>query len=149
MPSDTAAGPTTANTARWRDYLELGKPKVVALIVFTAVVGMVLAAPGLPPLAPVVFGTLGIALAATSAAAINHVLDRHYDRRMARTRNRPIPTGHVSAGRAFLYAGVLGAAQRSTRADPSPSTTTINLPARFPGPRKVAPSICAIRTSSA
>ncbi len=110
MPSDTAAGPTTANTTRWRDYLELGKPKVVALIVFTAVVGMVLAAPGLPPLAPVVFGTLGIALAATSAAAINHVLDRHYDRRMARTRNRPIPTGHVSARRALLYAGLLGAA---------------------------------------
>ena len=80
------------------------------MIVFTAVVGMVLAAPGLPPLAPVVFGTLGIALAATSAAAINHVLDRHYDQKMARTRHRPIPTGHVSARRALGYAAVLGAA---------------------------------------
>jgi protoheme IX farnesyltransferase len=110
MPSDTPAEPTMAITTSWRDYLELGKPKVVALIVFTAVVGMVLAAPGLPPLAPVVFGTLGIALAATSAAVINHVLDRHYDRRMARTRNRPIPTGHVSARHALIYAGLLGAA---------------------------------------
>ena len=96
-------------SASWRDYFELGKPKVVALIVFTAVVGMVLATPGLPPLEPVVFGTLGIALAATAAAAINHVLDRHYDQKMARTRHRPIPTGHVSAGRALAYAGVLGA----------------------------------------
>ena len=105
-PAETAA----AASASWRDYLELGKPRVVALIVFTAVVGMVLAAPGLPPLAPVVFGTLGIALAATSAAAINHVLDRHYDQKMARTRHRPIPTGHVSARRALGYAAVLGAA---------------------------------------
>jgi len=99
-----------AARAIWRDYLELGKPRVVALIVFTAVVGMVLAAPGLPALLPVVSGTLGIALAATSAAAINHVLDRHYDRKMARTRNRPIPTGHVSAAGALGYAAALGLA---------------------------------------
>ena len=58
-------------SATWRDYLELGKPKVVSLIVFTAVVGMFLAVPGLPPLAALVFGTLGIGLAASSAAAIN------------------------------------------------------------------------------
>ena len=67
MASDHPAETASAASASWRDYLELGKPRVVALIVFTAVVGMVLAAPGLPPLAPVVFGTLGIALAATSA----------------------------------------------------------------------------------
>ena len=95
-------------SASWRDYYELGKPRVVALIVFTAIVGMFLATPGLPPLDALVFGTLGIGLAASSAAAINHVIDRRYDRTMARTRNRPIPTGHVSAARALGYAAALG-----------------------------------------
>ena len=109
MSSDPSAETAPAASASWRDYLELGKPRVVALIVFTAVVGMVLATPGLPPLAPALFGTLGIALAASSAAAINHVLDRHYDEKMARTRHRPIPTGHVSARRALAYAALLGA----------------------------------------
>jgi hypothetical protein len=109
VSSNHPADAARAASGSWRDYLELGKPRVVALIVFTAVVGMVLAAPGLPPLAPVVFGTLGIALAATSAAVINHVLDRHYDQKMARTRHRPIPTGHVSAYRALAYAALLGA----------------------------------------
>jgi protoheme IX farnesyltransferase len=110
VPTDHSAEAAPAASASWRDYLVLGKPRVVALIVFTAVVGMVLASPGLPPLAPVLFGTLGIALAATSAAAINHVLDRHYDRKMARPRHRPIPTGHLSAARALGYAAVVGAA---------------------------------------
>jgi hypothetical protein len=77
--------------ATWRDYLELTKPRVVALIVLTAIVGTLLATPGLPPLDALVFGNLGIALAAASAAAINHVLDRRIDARMARTRNRPCP----------------------------------------------------------
>ena len=95
-------------SASWRDYYELGKPRVVALIVFTAIVGMFLATSGLPPLDALVFGTLGIGLAASSAAAINHVIDRRYDRTMARTRNRPIPTGHVSAARALGYAAALG-----------------------------------------
>jgi protoheme IX farnesyltransferase len=110
VSADSPVETAQAASARWRDYLELGKPRVVALIVFTAVVGMVLAAPGLPPLAPVLFGTLGIGLAASSAAVINHVLDRHYDRKMARTRHRPIPTGHVSARRALGYAALLGTA---------------------------------------
>ncbi len=110
MPPDPHTAPATAVRASWRDYFELGKPRVVALIIFTAVVGMLLASPGLPPLDAVAFGTLGIALAATSAAAINHVLDRHYDRKMARTRHRPIPTGHVSAPQALAYATALGAA---------------------------------------
>ena len=74
-----------APTASWRDYYEIGKPKVVLLIVFTAVVGMFLAAPAWPPLDALAFGTLGIGLAASSAAAINHVLDRRYDEKMART----------------------------------------------------------------
>ncbi|WP_129641479.1 heme o synthase [Peristeroidobacter agariperforans] len=93
--------------ASWRDYYELGKPRVVMLIMFTAIAGMFLAAPGLPPLNALIFGTLGIALAASSAAAINHVLDRRFDEQMARTRNRPLPTGHVTERQALGYALVL------------------------------------------
>jgi heme o synthase len=95
--------------AHWRDYFELCKPKVVALIVFTAVVGMFLATPGMVPLDVLLFGTLGIGLAAASAAAVNHVLDRHIDARMARTRDRPLPAGHLSAARALGFAALLGA----------------------------------------
>jgi len=93
--------------ASWRDYYELGKPRVVMLIMFTAIAGMFLAAPGLPPVNALIFGTLGIALAASSAAAINHVLDRRFDEQMARTRNRPLPTGHVTERQALAYALVL------------------------------------------
>ncbi len=107
IPPAPIAAPVAAT---WRDYYEIGKPKVVLLIVFTAVVGMFLAAPGLPPLAALVYGTLGIALAASSAAAINHVLDRRYDEKMSRTMHRPIPTGHLSARQALAYAAVLGVA---------------------------------------
>ena len=99
-----------AGSATWRDYLELGKPKVVALIVFTAVVGMFLAVPGMPPAGALVFGTLGIGLAASSAAAINHVLDRRYDEQMARTMGRPIPSGLVTTGQALAYAAAIGTA---------------------------------------
>lgn len=95
------------SSATWRDYYELGKPRVVMLIVFTAIVGMFLAAPGLPPAQALLFGTLGIALAASSAAAVNHVLDRRFDEQMARTRNRPLPTGHVTERQALSYAMVL------------------------------------------
>src|SRR6478735_8257895 len=93
--------------ATWRDYYELGKPRVVLLEVFTAIVGMLLAVPGVPPANALIFGTLGIALAASSAAAINHVLDRRFDEQMARTRNRPLPTGHVTERQALGYALVL------------------------------------------
>jgi protoheme IX farnesyltransferase len=105
-----SAEPVAAGSATWRDYYELGKPKVVALIVFTAVVGMFLAVPGLPPASALVFGTLGIGLAATSAAAINHVVDRRFDRKMARTMLRPIPTGHLTTTQALTYAAVIGCA---------------------------------------
>jgi heme o synthase len=93
--------------ASWRDYYELGKPRVVMLIMFTAIAGMFLAAPGFPPPNALVFGTLGIALAASAAAAINHVLDRRLDAQMARTRNRPLPTGHLTQRQALMYAVVL------------------------------------------
>src|SRR3546814_11390643 len=79
-------------------YWELTKPRVVSLIVFTAVVGMFLAVPGLPPLRESVFGLLGIWLAAASAAAINHLLDQRIDQVMARTANRPLATGTLTTG---------------------------------------------------
>jgi heme o synthase len=106
LPLASPIQPATG-TATWRDYYELGKPRVVFLIVFTAVVGMLLATPGLPPVSALVFGTLGIGLAASAAAAINHVLDRRFDLQMSRTRYRPIPLGHVSEQRALAYACAL------------------------------------------
>jgi len=107
MPYTTPPVATTAGTT-WRDYYELGKPRVVALIVFTAIVGMFLAVPGLPPWQAMLYGTLGIGLAASSAAAINHVVDRKFDEKMARTMNRPIPTGHVTTQQALAYAAIIG-----------------------------------------
>jgi protoheme IX farnesyltransferase len=85
-------------------YFDLCKPRVVALIVFTAMVGMALASPGVIPLQPFVFGTAGIALAAAGAAALNHVVDRRIDARMVRTRHRPLPTGAVSETNAVSFA---------------------------------------------
>jgi protoheme IX farnesyltransferase len=97
-------------TARavWHDYLELTKPKVVALIVFTAIVGTLLASPGLPPLDALIWGNLGIACASASAAVINHVLDRRIDEQMGRTRGRPLPTGRLTETRALIFAAILG-----------------------------------------
>jgi protoheme IX farnesyltransferase len=92
---------------RWRDFLELTKPKVSLLIVFTAIVGMVLASPGMVPLSALVFGTLGIAMASGSAATLNHILDRRIDRQMARTRRRPLATGSLQTSQALVFAGVL------------------------------------------
>ena len=88
-------------------YLELCKPKVVQLIVFTAIVGMILAVPGWPPLQEFIAGTVGIALAASSAAAINHLLDQRIDAVMARTRNRPLPSGQLGTNQVLVFAGVL------------------------------------------
>jgi heme o synthase len=98
---------TALGTLRWRDFLELTKPKVSLLIVFTAIVGMVLASPGMVPLPALVFGTLGIAMASGSAAAFNHVLDQRIDEQMARTRRRPLPTGHLLKRQAVIFAVLL------------------------------------------
>jgi heme o synthase len=98
----------TGSRASWRRYLELTKPKVVALITFTAIVGTLLASPGFPPLDALIWGNLGIALAAACAATINHVLDRRIDELMARTRARPLPTGDLTEGNALIFAAVLG-----------------------------------------
>lgn len=91
-------------------YWELTKPRVVALIVFTALVGMFLAVPGLPPLRETVFGLLGIWLAAASAAAINHLIDQRIDKVMVRTANRPLATGTLQPAQVLAFAVFLGAA---------------------------------------
>lgn len=97
-------------TASWRDYYELCKPRICALIVFTAMIGMFLAVPALVPIRLLVFGTLGIALGAASAAAINQIIDRRIDAMMARTRQRPLPSGHLTERQAVVFAVVLGVA---------------------------------------
>ena len=89
-------------------YLELCKPRVVTLILFTAVVGMFLAVPGWPPLIALFAGTLGIGLAASSAAAINHLLDHRIDARMARTKRRPLASGKLTERNVLIFALCLG-----------------------------------------
>jgi protoheme IX farnesyltransferase len=91
-----------------RQYYELTKPRVVALIVFTAIIGMFLAVPGLPPLDKAIFGSLGIWFAAASAAAINHLIDQRIDAVMARTAHRPLPTGSLTSRQVLLFAIGLG-----------------------------------------
>ena len=96
--------------AAFREYWTLTKPRVVALIVFTALVGMFLAVPGLPPLRETVFGLLGIWLAAASAAAINHLIDQRIDKVMVRTADRPLATGALQPAQVLAFAVFLGAA---------------------------------------
>ena len=92
-----------------QSYWSLTKPRVVALIVFTAVIGMFLAVPGMPPWQALIFGSLGIWLAAASAAAINHLIDQRIDAVMARTAHRPLPTGSLTSMQVLLFAIGLGA----------------------------------------
>ncbi len=89
-------------------YVELTKPRVVALIVFTAIIGMFLAVPGWPPLRESVAGFIGIWLAAASAAAINHLIDQRIDRLMARTSHRPLATGSLTPTQVLAFAIALG-----------------------------------------
>jgi protoheme IX farnesyltransferase len=93
-----------------RQFLALTKPRVVSLIVFVAMIGMFLAVPGLPPVAPFAFGTLGIALVAGAAAAINCLVEQKIDALMARTRRRPLPAGEISSGSTLLFATLVGGA---------------------------------------
>lgn len=92
----------------WRDYYALTKPGVVQLLVFTAVVGMLLASPGMVPWDSLIFGSVGIGLAAASGATVNQILDQRFDVQMARTRNRPLPTGRVTERDALRFALGLG-----------------------------------------
>jgi len=99
---------TMSLRVRLHEYYELCKPRVVMLIVFTAVVGMFLAVPGLPPLAALIWGTLGIGLQAASAAAVNQIIDRNIDARMARTCGRPLVTGTLTMGESVAFATLIG-----------------------------------------
>lgn len=101
---------THAKAISWRDYLELTKPKVVALMILTSVIGMLLAAPGVPHWDILLFGNLGIALLAGAAAVINHIVDQKIDTVMARTRKRPVATGKISPFEAILFAAALACA---------------------------------------
>jgi len=103
-------GKADAPPTRWRDYYALTKPGVVQLLVFTAIVGMFLGTspPSMVPWDVLIFGSLGIGLAAASGAVVNHILDQRLDAQMARTKNRPLPTGRVNERDAFAFALALG-----------------------------------------
>lgn len=88
----------------WRDYVQLCKPRVVLLIVFTAVVGMFLATPELVPFSTLLFGTVGIGMAAAAGAAFNQLVDEKADLLMGRTQHRPLPAGRLEKTPALLFA---------------------------------------------
>ena len=104
---ETRLASNVETATNWRDYYELTKPRVVFLIVFTAVVGMFLSVPGWPPATALLFGTLGIGLASSSAAVFNHVLDARIDIQMMRTRGRPLPQGKLTERSALTFATAL------------------------------------------
>jgi heme o synthase len=106
--SSSLAGQPPAS--RIHQFYQLTKPRVVSLIVFTAVIGMFLATPGMVPLQALVAGTLGIALTAGAAAAVNCLVEQKIDAVMARTRGRPLPRGRVTSTETLLFAGVVGGA---------------------------------------
>jgi heme o synthase len=97
-------------TQRLRAFSALTKPRVVSLIVFTAVIGMFLATPGVVPLQILLAGTVGIAFVAGAAAAINCLVEQKIDAVMKRTQWRPLPQGELSAAQTLVFAGVLGGA---------------------------------------
>lgn len=99
----------SSTLGHWREYAQLCKLRVVGLIVFTAVIGMFLATPGFVPLSVLIPATVGIGLAAASAAAINHVAEYRIDALMARTQNRPLPQGGLGRGQALAFALLIGA----------------------------------------
>ncbi len=101
MRTQTATAPSS-----WKSYLELCKPNVVAEMLFTALVGMLLAVPGLPPLDKLGYGLLGIGLAAASAAAINHLIDQKIDGIL--NPHRPLPKHYLKSSEVIAFAAVLG-----------------------------------------
>jgi protoheme IX farnesyltransferase len=99
--------------ANWRDFLEMCKPRVVLLMLLCAFVGMFLATPTMVPIDTLVLGLTGIGLVAGSAAVVNHIADAHIDARMARTQDRPIATGRVSASQGITFSACIGIAGMS------------------------------------
>lgn len=106
--SSTSEKTGISPSASWRDYYELCKPRVVMLMILTSIIGMFLAVPGMVPFDVLIIGNLGIALCAGSAAAVNHLVDRHVDQKMARTLNRPVAKGRVEPMQAALFALIIG-----------------------------------------
>ncbi len=106
--TDTDKLTNISEKATWRDYLEMCKPNVVALMLLTSLIGMLLSVPGMVPVDILILGNVGIALCAGSAATVNHLVDRHVDVKMARTFNRPIAKGRISPNYAFAFAALLG-----------------------------------------
>jgi protoheme IX farnesyltransferase len=98
------------STSRAYQFYQLTKPRVVSLIVFTAVIGMFLATPGMVPLQALLAGTLGIALTAGAAAAVNCLVEQRIDALMTRTRARPLPRGQVTSLQTLVFAGIVGGA---------------------------------------
>jgi protoheme IX farnesyltransferase len=92
----------------FQNFLALCKPRVTALIVFTAMIGMFLATPGFVPLDILLAATLGIGMASGAAAAFNCLIEQKIDAHMARTRARPLPTGQVTSGQTILFASLMG-----------------------------------------
>jgi len=112
MSVQTTSGKSPAEKmgviAQWRDYVELCKPKVIALMLFTVIVGMLMAAPGAVTLAQMLYALVGIGLVASSAAAINHVADSRIDAAMDRTKLRPLPSGSLDKTQVLIFALVIG-----------------------------------------
>ncbi len=94
--------------SRMQQFYRLTKPRVVSLIVFTAIIGMFLSVPGAVPLNALIFGTLGIALVAGAAAAVNCLVEQKIDSVMARTRGRPLPKGEVNSLETIFFVAVIG-----------------------------------------
>jgi protoheme IX farnesyltransferase len=104
--SSTVVSSTSGSRAY--QFYQLTKPRVVSLIVFTAIIGMFLAVPGMVPLQAFIAATIGIALVAGAAAAINCLVEQKIDALMARTRARPLPRGQITSAQTLLFAGVVG-----------------------------------------
>ena len=98
---------SSVTNATWKDYLEMTKPKVVVLILVTAIVGMFLATPSMVPLNVLLIATIGIGFAAGGAAVVNHVVDKRIDAIMARTLKRPVATGKIGDKQAIIFAATL------------------------------------------
>ena len=101
-------GEVSTESSSWRDYLELCKPNVVALMILTSLIGMLLSTDGAVPMTVLLFGNLGIALCAGSAAVVNHIVDRHVDDKMARTINRPLAQGRLGPQEAVIFSLTTG-----------------------------------------
>ena len=111
--SSTTLPPSAAPLTRWRQYTALTKPRVIQLIVFCALIGMLLAVPGVPgphELGLALAASVGIGLVASAAAAFNCLIEQHIDARMKRTAWRPTARGDLSRGQALLFSAVLGSA---------------------------------------